>query len=177
MQFWSLGQEDPLSEEEMATYSIMLAWKIPGTEESGGLQSIGLQKSQTQLSDWACPHQISVVAHRISAAACGPLYSCGTGLGCSEACGLLVPWPGIECVTCFARQILNHGTTKEVPSSCSFFLRGPYKGTGKYTFSVFQGHGWAPTLSTMNKYRRINSICRSRRRPLKDTNENSEIHT
>ena len=38
-----LDQEDPL-EEEMATYSSILAWKIPGIEEPGGLQSIGLQR-------------------------------------------------------------------------------------------------------------------------------------
>ena len=37
-------------EEEMATHSSILAWKIPWKEEPGGLQSIGLQKSQTQLS-------------------------------------------------------------------------------------------------------------------------------
>ena len=40
-----LSQEDPL-EEEMATHSSILAWRIPWTEEPGGLQSIGLQKSQ-----------------------------------------------------------------------------------------------------------------------------------
>ena len=39
----SLGQEDPL-EKEMATHSSILAWKIPWTEESGGLQSIGSQR-------------------------------------------------------------------------------------------------------------------------------------
>ena len=38
----SLGQEDPL-EEEMATYSSVLAWEISGTEEPGRLQSMGLQ--------------------------------------------------------------------------------------------------------------------------------------
>ena len=37
----SLGQEDPL-EKEMATHSSTLAWKIPGTEKPGGLQSMGL---------------------------------------------------------------------------------------------------------------------------------------
>ena len=37
------GLEDPL-EEEMATYSSILAWKNPRTEESGGLQSKGLQR-------------------------------------------------------------------------------------------------------------------------------------
>ena len=45
-----LGQEDPL-EKEMATYSSILAWKISWTEEPGRLQSMGLQKSWTQISD------------------------------------------------------------------------------------------------------------------------------
>ena len=45
----SLGQEDPL-EKEMTTHSSILAWRIPWTEEPGGLQSTGLQ-SRTQLSD------------------------------------------------------------------------------------------------------------------------------
>ena len=38
----SLGGEDPL--EEMATYSSMLAWENPWTEEPSGLQSMGSQK-------------------------------------------------------------------------------------------------------------------------------------
>ena len=38
-----LGREDPL-EEEMATHSNSLAWKIPWTEEPRGLQSVGLQR-------------------------------------------------------------------------------------------------------------------------------------
>ena len=38
-----LGGEDPL-EKEMATYSSTLAWKIPWTEEPGGLQSMGSQR-------------------------------------------------------------------------------------------------------------------------------------
>ena len=42
----SLGQEDPL-EKEMATYSSILAWEIPWTEEPGGLQFTGPQKSRT----------------------------------------------------------------------------------------------------------------------------------
>ena len=41
-QFQSLGQEDPL-EEKMATHSSILAWRIPPTEEPGGLHSIGSQ--------------------------------------------------------------------------------------------------------------------------------------
>ena len=42
-QVQSLGREDPL-EEEMATHSRILAWRIPWTEEPGGLQSVGLQR-------------------------------------------------------------------------------------------------------------------------------------
>ena len=43
MQVRPLSQEDPL-EEEMATHSSILAWKIPWTEEPGRLQSMGLQR-------------------------------------------------------------------------------------------------------------------------------------
>ena len=39
-QVWFLGQEDPL-EKEMATHSSILAWRIPWTEEPGGLRSKG----------------------------------------------------------------------------------------------------------------------------------------
>ena len=46
----SLGWKNPLK-KEMATHSSIIAWEIPGTEEPGGLQSVGLQKSQTQLCD------------------------------------------------------------------------------------------------------------------------------
>ena len=42
----SLGQEDPL-EKEMATHSSILAWEIPGTEQPGGLQSMGCKEAET----------------------------------------------------------------------------------------------------------------------------------
>ena len=47
LEIWvqSLGREDPL-EQGMATHSSILAWRIPWTEEPGGLQSLGSQ-SQT----------------------------------------------------------------------------------------------------------------------------------
>ena len=71
----SLGQEDPL-EKEMATHSSILARRIPWTEESGGLQSMGSQ-SQTRLSskesdttkwqrvrhDWVAHTQLSSGLH------------------------------------------------------------------------------------------------------------------
>ena len=46
----SLGQEKPL-EEDIATHSSIRAWRIPWTEEAGGLQSIGSQRVR---HDWAC---------------------------------------------------------------------------------------------------------------------------
>ena len=52
---WSLGQEDPL-EKEMATHSNIHAWKIPWTEEPGGLQSMG---SQRVGHDWATSLQFT----------------------------------------------------------------------------------------------------------------------
>ena len=48
IQVWSLGQED-LLEKGMATHSSILAWRIPWTEEPGGLQSMGLQRVR---HDW-----------------------------------------------------------------------------------------------------------------------------
>ena len=51
----SLGWEDPL-EEGMATHSSILAWRIPWTEEPGGLQSMG-----SHMDLRADPHQYHVV--------------------------------------------------------------------------------------------------------------------
>ena len=45
-----LGREDPL-EKGMATHCSILVWRIPWTEEPDGLQTMGSQKSHTQLSD------------------------------------------------------------------------------------------------------------------------------
>ena len=48
MRVRSLGREDPL-EKGMATHSSILAWRISWTEESGGLQSTGLQRVRYDL--------------------------------------------------------------------------------------------------------------------------------
>ena len=56
----SLSWEDPL-EEGMATHSNILAWRIPRTEEPGGLQSIGLQRGRRSWSDWACTHAFVLI--------------------------------------------------------------------------------------------------------------------
>ena len=42
-QVQSLGQEDSLEPKDIATHSSILAWRVPWTEEPGGLQSMGSQ--------------------------------------------------------------------------------------------------------------------------------------
>ena len=75
---WSLGWEDPL-EEGMAIHSSILAWRIPWTEEPGGLQSMGLQKVGhdwsnlahtrmnmyriNQILSWCCTCMLSCFSH------------------------------------------------------------------------------------------------------------------
>ena len=71
---WSLGGEDPL-EKQMATHSSTLAWKIPWTEESGRLQSMGLQRVE---HDWATSLHLPG----------GMLLNCGVGEGSWESPGL-----------------------------------------------------------------------------------------
>ena len=58
--FQSLG-EHPL-EKEMATYSSILAWKTPWTEEPGGLQSIGSHRVE---HNWACTHLHALIMSEI----------------------------------------------------------------------------------------------------------------
>ena len=50
MRVQTRGQEDPL-EKQMATHNCIFAWEIPWTEQPAELQSIGSQKSWTQLSN------------------------------------------------------------------------------------------------------------------------------
>ena len=52
----SLGQEDPL-EKDLATHSSILAWRIPWTEEPGGLHSMGLQELDTT---WRLNHHVGI---------------------------------------------------------------------------------------------------------------------
>ena len=55
---WSLAREDPL-EERMATHASILAWRIPRTEEPGGLWSIGSHRVRHNRGDLACLHLTS----------------------------------------------------------------------------------------------------------------------
>ena len=59
---WSLGGEDPLK-EEMATYSSILAWEIPKTEELGRLQSMGSQRFGC---NWANMHARNIQSYATS---------------------------------------------------------------------------------------------------------------
>ena len=55
---WSQGQEDPL-EKEVATHSCFLAWRIPQTEEPGGILSLGLQRLGHYLAiEHTCEHSL-----------------------------------------------------------------------------------------------------------------------
>ena len=56
----SLGGEDPL-EEEMGTHGSILAWRIPWTEEPGGLQSMGSQRAGHDWSDLASTHLVLAI--------------------------------------------------------------------------------------------------------------------
>ena len=88
-QVWSLGQEDPL-EEEMATHSSILAWKIPWTEEPGSLQSMGSQ-SRT----W-----MSIYTHRTAKGKC--FHYCLSYCvltGCQDYCKSYIIWSSIT--NCF----------------------------------------------------------------------------
>ena len=72
---WSLGWEDPL-EKGMATHSSILAWRIPRTEEPGGLQLMG---SQRVSQDWVTNTFTSPVC-----ATLWPFLLLGSDLSCSS---------------------------------------------------------------------------------------------
>ena len=57
MRVRSLGLEDPL-EEGGATHSSVLAWRVPWTEEPGGLKSMGSQRVRHKRSDLAHTHTV-----------------------------------------------------------------------------------------------------------------------
>ena len=84
---WSLAQEDPL-EEGMATYSSILACRIPQTEEPSGLQSRGSQRVRHDWSNTACTrmhidvlvllHQDSSFSHHVEC----KVIKCWTNIKC-----------------------------------------------------------------------------------------------
>ena len=80
----SLGQEDPL-EEEMATYSSTLAWKIPWMQEPGGLQSMG---SRRVGHDWVISLSLFTFMHRRRKWQPSPVFLPGESQGWGNLGGL-----------------------------------------------------------------------------------------
>ena len=134
-QFRSLGQEDPL-EKEMATHFSILAWRIPWTEEPGRLQSRGVARSRTRLSDWS--FHFSLNQHHENYSQCCVYLYFTTSHDCTAflwviilhliihsillfwphhvACGISVPQPQIECrPLAVEAQGPNYWTTREFP--------------------------------------------------------------
>ena len=87
----SLGWEDPL-EEGMANHSSILAWRMPMTEEPGGLQSMGLQRVR---HDWATKHSTAYMYAAAAAAAAKSLQSCPTLCNPPDGSPAGSPVPGI----------------------------------------------------------------------------------
>ena len=138
---WSLGQEDSL-EKGMATHSSILAWRIPWTEEPGGLQSIGSQRGSHYWATntsfiFACPEsslrcvgflwlrwgeatlQLWCVGFSLQwllLLRSTELQSVGSGerhrLSYSVARGIFLEQERIR-VPCTGRRILLHCTTRE----------------------------------------------------------------
>ena len=71
-QVWSLGREDPL-EKEVATHPSVPAWRIPWTEEPGGLQSMG---SQRVGHDWATNTHIEIRKWKLRKVVCHICTDC-----------------------------------------------------------------------------------------------------
>ena len=100
----TLGPEDPLG-EGMETHPSFLTWRIPWTEDPGGLQSIGSHRVGHDWNDLALTNYYYYF--RL----------------CHVAYGILVPWPGFKpgppAVEVWS---LNHWTTREVPID-SFWIQ------------------------------------------------------
>ena len=85
-QVQSLGQEDPM-ENEMATHSSVLAWRIPWTEEPGGLQSMGSQRVGYAWATNTCPGGPVVMTLPSSAGGTGLIPGWGTKIPHATGCG------------------------------------------------------------------------------------------
>ena len=105
-------------EKEMAIHSSVLAWRIPGMREPGGLPSMG-SHSRTQLKQLSSSSSLFSIAIVLSFQGC--LYVCFLW-PCHMAYRISVPQPGIES-RCSAVEVWNpnHWTTREYPP-LPFFL-------------------------------------------------------
>ena len=154
----SLGQEDPL-EKEMATHSSILAWRIPWTEELGGLQSTGRKESDTTERLHLHLHLDGLNLQVLSPRVVRQVF-CRDGVGGAEwVCGSRVPAsrgaqgtvaPASCCpltwVTCLAhgstcqdwnlRSVLTPGSGALVP-----LVTTPHRGTPSPSLHPPQGQG------------------------------------
>ena len=101
MRVQSLGRKDPL-EKEMVAHSSILAWEIPWTEETGGLQSIG---SQRVGHDWAIEQQPLIYLQQLS-----------------TFCQYYFIYPPTSHLFFLEQQTLHYFTTKYVPLKTKEFL-------------------------------------------------------
>ena len=92
---WFLDWGDPL-EKWKATHSSFLAWRIPWTEEPGGLQSMGFAKKQTQLRD--CTTTIRHGVHR---------YGRGLALACWSEASICSSFPAMRVSNTLPRKSLT----------------------------------------------------------------------
>ena len=127
MEVPSLGQEDAL-EEEMATHSSIFAWRIPWTEEPGGLQSMGLQRVGHDWNDWTqffiLSDEVSLFTPRVRT---GPVTCSGT-----MECNISVPKLNFKRPSCTLGTLLCHVNKLQLASyritsmwpSCPEHMRG-----------------------------------------------------
>ena len=111
----SLGQEDSL-EEEMATHSSILAWRIPWTEEPGGLQSMGLQSVRHDWVIYTHTHFILwlhwALVVMCSLSTFGPRVQLPQGRWEPITSSSNRDW---ICIPGIGRQTVNHWTIREIP--------------------------------------------------------------
>ena len=131
----SLGWEDPL-EEEMATHSSVLAWKVPWTEESGWLQSMGSKDLDTaELAHISLYISTECMLSHVRLFATSWTVVCQASLpmgffqarimewvAISSSRGSSWPrdWTHVSCVFCIGRWILYHWATWETPSIINY---------------------------------------------------------
>ena len=130
---WSLGWEDPL-EEGMATHSSILAWRIPWTEEPGGLQSMGSQRVR---HDWAYGIEVQFAIRR---------FSPGCLIGTSNPCQWL-KWNWLPQHLPFSMNTIHDYAfiqTKNLGSILSSFLMV----TSKHQFLSILSPNYLPNLCT-----------------------------
>ena len=110
MQVWFLGQEDPL-EKEMATYSSILAWRIPWTEEPGGLHAVQ-RFSCSVVSEYLQPHGLYLPGFSIHGISQGK----NTGVGCHFLLQGIFLIQGLNLSFLHCRQILYLLSHTEIQS-------------------------------------------------------------